>query len=182
MPKATIKVNLSELIWVRLFWPILILTIFVVFLLGYAFLIKPMIGETKVGRSLDLKSREKTLLDQKNYLNGLKNLQQNYQKLDQNKLDKLNSLIADKVDLPIILSQLNYLAEENQSQIKEINIGSIEKGEIHLSLQLKAGDYLLFKKFLAALEKNARVFDVSSIRFSAKDDVYSLELKTYYLE
>lgn len=154
--------------------------IFIIFV-GYVFLIKPKFDMIKSGGILDIKAYQDILLQEKRYLTQVKNLAQDYKKLDKTKLEKLSYVIADKLDISGLLFIFESL--NTQHGITPTNFTySSDKGVTKVNISFTGKDYYEFKNYLKTLEDSVRLMDINKIQMSIRDSNYSIELSTYYLE
>lgn len=65
-------------------------------------------------------------------------------------------------------------ATEKESPLPQVRV-------LKLSLSVVGGDYAAFVKFLGALQKTARLLDVTSVSFSAGTGNYAVNAKSYWL-
>ena len=175
------RIRPAELLVVRYFWYLaIILAIFIIFG-GYTILVKPKLALINSGGILDVKSYEDILFREKQYLNRVKILDEEYKTLDPTRLEKLSYVIADKLDVPSLL----YIFESLNTQhgITPTNFTySSGKGVVRIKITFTGKDYYKFKDYLKTLEDSVRLIDVSNIQISVREGNYSIELNTYYLE
>jgi len=180
------KIRPSEILLIRYFWYLtIILAVFIV-VFGYVSLVKSKLDLIKPGGILDVKGFENILLQEKKYLNQVKVLSQKYQELKSDpqrlaRLEKLSSILADKLDEPSLLFIFQSLNAQHGISPTSFTYQS-EKGVTYVKLSFTGKDYFQFKDYLKNLENSVRLMDVSNIQMSVREGNYTIELLTYYLE
>lgn len=175
------KIRPTEILLIRYFWYLACISMIFIIFVGYTLLVKPKLDMIKSGGILDIKIYQDILLQEKRYLNQVKNLAQDYQKLDKTKLEKLSYVIADKLDIPSLL----YIFESLNAQYGITPTSftyTSDKGVTKVNISFTGKDYFEFKNYLKTLEDSVRLMDVDKIQMSIRDSTYSIELSTYYLE
>jgi len=172
------KINLG-IIFIRNFWLSVLLLAIIVFGIGYFCLIKQDLQVLRPGGSFDINTYEEIISSQKIYLTKLKKLAEDYKKLDQTSLKKLDSIISTHPDLPGLMLAIDRA--RGISGLKVTNISfTTEKGITKIYLELADGGYENFKAFLKNIEENARIMDVKKLTISVKNKKYSVEINSYY--
>ena len=146
-----------------------------------------------VGGRYNLNTLKQELAECQNYLRALKELVGNYEKIDQEKIDKLAGILPDQKDIAPLLIQLQALAEEYGFLIADISfneipepageaVNQIKKIDISLNLISNGSDgYSAIKELLSGLEYNLRLFDVNAVHFISIDPpAYLINISTYY--
>lgn len=165
----------------KYYWLIIIIFLFATFFVGYFGIIKPKMDQTTNGGLLDLKTRQEILKEQKAYLEKLKKMKQESEEINFLELEKIKYVLAEKIDVPLILKQIKALAE--QSDLDLINFSfDFKNGILTIKLDFKKGNYQLVKKYLAEIEKNIRIMDVREISLTGVGSGASLVIQSYYLE
>jgi len=158
--------------------------------------------------SMKLKNAEKISYEQAlasaNESQNVKNEKvQIFNNLDPKDLDKLNIMLPDSIDSVRLIIEIDNLAKLENIVVKDIKAEAIETknpsqnqgnantvspdvvfGKLKLQFSL-VGTYPHFRSFLASLEKDLRVIDISSASVKqVKDNVYQFDLgvKTYWLK
>jgi len=174
------KSRLIELLLFRYFAHLIVVLSILILMGGYFVFIKPTSDLLKPGGPLDVKGYENILAQEKIYLQKVENLKQQYNNLDQAKLNKLSYLVSEKFDEPSLL----YLFEninEKQGVVPEVFNYSSANGATHIKISFNNKDYSAFKDYLTILEKSVRLIDVNAIQMSVMEGTYSVDLTTYYL-
>jgi len=153
-----------------------------IFYSSYLFFIKPAFTQIKSGGPLDRDSQKKIFLELKRYLKDLEKLENDLGKIKEEDYQKLDLVIPKEINIPKIYLELEELAKTHGFTLKRVETGEVKGGVINIYLEISGGNYEQFKDFLGALERNVRLMDVTSIKFSPKILVYSLNIKTYYSE
>lgn len=175
------KIRPAELLLIRYFWYVTIVLMAVVVFGGYNLLVKPKLALLQAGGLLDVQSYENILLQEKQYLNRVTILDQEYKKLDAARLEKLAYVIADKLDVPGLL----YVFESLDTQhgiIPDNFTYESNKGVTKVKISFKEKDYYQFKDYLKTLEDSVRIMDITNVQMSVRQSDYTIELSTYYLE
>ncbi len=188
------KVALMRL-FTRRFKLIVLVILIVLLFASYFLLIGPKLDKIRTASQVDLKEKSEELQSRKTYLNDLKSLLANYQKLTDEEIRRINLVLPSEKDLPGIFVQLEALAEKNGLMLNVIDISTTTEKKttkkttkktagkikrLDVAMSLGGGDYYIFKKFLDDLEYNIRIFDVSSTSFSPDFTSYFINLRTYY--
>ena len=172
-----------------------IILIIVIVLFSYYFILEPKYQQVGIGGSYNIDTLETEFEKRTNYLNDLKQLQENIRKVNQQDIAKLERILPKDEDIPGIFVELEALALKNNFLISSININEvpepiksevkdkspIKKLNISLSLvNASGGSYSDLKEFLDGLEYNLRLFDVNSVYFTPDSAYYSVSMSTYY--
>jgi hypothetical protein len=180
------RIKLTQILFLRYFWHLIIIFVVAFFSFGYFFLIKPKLDLMKPGGNLDVSAYKERLLQEKLYFKKIQYLIKEYEKLKQDKvlnvrLEKLSHILADKLDEPGLLYFFQII--NNQEGIKPTNFVLESKDGISkIKISFSQKDYFGFKNYLKTLENSVRLIDVSNIQMSVREGNYTLELLTYYLE
>ncbi|MCX6741036.1 MAG: hypothetical protein NTY61_01415 [Candidatus Parcubacteria bacterium] len=132
------------------------------------------------GGSLDVKTYQGILAQEKVYLSKVEALDQGYKSLDSAKLEKLGYLIADSLDQPSLWVLVNTI--NSQGGITPDMTFANDKGITRIKISFSGKDYFAFKDYLKTFENSIRLMDVDNLQMSVIDGKYSLEIATYYLE
>lgn len=177
-----------HVILVRYLLIIVIVITVIAFLSEYLFIIKPKMDQTSAGGLLDVGVYEQIFLEQKQYLEKLQKLQEESEKIDRAELEKLNFVIAGKLDMPAVLRQLETLAAQTDMTLIGLGVSADKgekgkaKGTVIMSLSFTGGDYRVIKEYLSAIEKNIRIMDVTNLSMREVGNLFSLTVKSYYIE
>jgi Tfp pilus assembly protein PilO len=159
---------------------------------GY-YILYPKYQEVSLGGEYSIETLKSERQTRQRYLYELKKLKENYQKINQADIDKLNQILPSDRDIPGLFVQVAALAEDNGFILDSVNIsqeaaGRSIKGQakqeikkLNISLNLRGSSYQSLKYLLNAIEYNLRIFDVDAVYFSPDSDKYSVNLFTYYL-
>jgi secreted Zn-dependent insulinase-like peptidase len=181
----------------------LIIAVIVIFILffGYLFVIMPKYNNTKLLIKSNISEQKKLYAQQKRKLDSLRILNELFNKVPVEDINKFNSVLPSKYQAETLFgefeeiisdggwtlnsiswtdlaSEEENLGEEEANSLvnKEGNIGIIE-----LNLQIQNLDYAGVKRLLKVLESNLRLFDIVSLSFSGESSA-NLTLYTYYYE
>lgn len=189
------KKNLQfKLILARYYKWLTLLSIIIIIALSYYYILEPKYQEVGVGGRYDLASLESELILRNDYLEKLKQLEANYNKIAQADIDKLEKILPEEKDIPGLFVQLQALAEDHGFLLTSVSIGdmpdntankksvaTIQKMNISINLIGRGtSSYTEVKNFLSALEYNLRLFDVNAVYFSPDSSEYSINIFTYY--
>ncbi|MDA2936547.1 hypothetical protein MYX06_04995 [Patescibacteria group bacterium AH-259-L05] len=174
-------------ILVRYLMIIIIIITVVAFLAEYFFIILPYVNQTRDGGPLDLSTYEQILDEQEQYLEKLQQLQVESDAVNRAELEKLNFVVANRLDMAAILSQLESLASQTEMELigLGVNIGGEEGSEgttIAMNLSFTGGEYRTVKEYLSTIEKNIRIMDVTDLSMREIGNLFSLTVKSYYIE
>ncbi len=196
------------IIFVQHFKVFFLLTILIVFGLGYFLFVKQFYLELKENRKklIDLKQNE--LISKAKDLKNLKILKEEYQKLEGLEVQKLMAILPFKKNVPDLFKELENITQKsgvtllsldiieggaidilntsgNENEIKATEISKIESKNLKsldISTEIGGLNYYTLKVFLNNLEKNIRLIDVISFNFSPNEKSQKINLRTYYLE
>jgi Tfp pilus assembly protein PilO len=185
MPEVKTRQKMS-----RKFKLISILIVLIILILSFLFVLKPKYDEVSQARQ-ELASNQQEFADQKIYLDDIKKLISDYQKINSADVEKINKVLPAEEDIAGLFVQVEAMAKESGLNLLGLDIA--EKGEtpelakskikeLDITLNLAGGDYSAFKKFLSVVESNLRMMEIISINFAPEAATYALNLKTYYKE
>jgi Tfp pilus assembly protein PilO len=179
---------------------IIVFFVFVVFVLGFFFLIQPKYLQTtryvravSTQEKADFEAKSEELLKTKELLTVYKEINSSY-------IDKINAIAPVRKNKEELFPQINYLVSKNQLLLQSVSLGEVVDYQVNsafktnaqdnviaqkiesVSVNLSVGgtDYDAFKRFLTALEDNLRLMDVVSVNFDPVSKTTSLTIITYY--
>ena len=191
------KKNLQlKLAFARYYKWITLLIIIAIIALSYFYILEPKYQQVGIGGKYNLASLENELAKRKDYLDNLKQLVANYQKVSQEEIEKLKAILPEEKDIPGLFVQLQALAEEQGFLLASVSINEMSENvikneapsglqKLNISLNLIGrgeSSYDEVKGFLSALEYNLRLFDVNAVYFSPDSPDYTINLYTYYYQ
>lgn len=180
--QTSFKARWYHIVLVRFLWILILVIIIGTFSAEYFLIVKPKIYQARSGGPLDISTHEQILAEQQQYLEDLKALKAEAETINKTELEKLYLVVANKAEMPAILSQIESLAAQ-ATNMQLIGLGlNIEQGVISISLSFKGGDYRIIKEYLSTIEKNIRIMDVASLSIKELGNLFSLNIDTYYLE
>ncbi len=164
---------------------ILAIIIFCVWL----FLFAPIYSQIKSTNAAISKTKA-NLAEKQNMLNSLNELETEFNSL-QTEIPKINEALPSSQQLPELMVGLPVLISQNGMILKQISFGSPVYDEVlgfsFLDIKLSvSGPYVQMQRFVSALERNLRIFDVRNIDFSSdqpsRDGAYQFNIsgKTYF--
>ena len=183
---AKFKSKVFETRWyhyvlVRFNWLLIIGIALILFFSEYNYIIKPAFKMAKVGGAAEVSSYQKALEEEKKYLNGLKALKEETDKISKLDLEKLDYVVSSGQNLASVLNQIYLLASLQNLSIQNFSISSTG-GVTTVGLGLGNSTYEIFKKFLAAAENNIQIMDVTDLNLAADGTSFTVTIKTYYQE
>ncbi|GEM_PF-1099159 len=179
--QTTFKPKWYHLIIVKYWWTLTILVILAVFLIEYLFFIRVKIEQTVNGGPLDLATYQQILAEQEEYLKNLEQWYQETKQIDEGELDKLNYVVAEKMDFPTVLKQIDFLSVQSGWEL--ISFGfDYKNGETLMNFTFKGGNYEGIKRYLDFMERNIRIMDIETINMKELGNVLSFSVKSYYLD
>jgi|SRR3989344_1968740 len=175
------------------FKKIILLVMVIIFAAGYFFLINPKYQEikTKIG-DIGTKEEEQSSLQDK--LIQITKLRSAYKSISLDGLERINMALPDSPSKDELLPQLETLISQNGLLLTSLQVDDLQKsddktdqkatgiGKIKISMNIVGTDYYNFKNILSVLEKNLRLLDVVSLKFSPTEESASLEVITYYMK
>lgn len=118
--------------------------------------------------------------------NALKELVAQYDAITRSDIARLENIVPNGEDVPSLYVQLQAIAEQHGFLINSITInpgnGENDSGlhSLSITMTMLGPDYEEFKRFLATIESNLRLFDIASVFFNPDVNSYSLSLTAYY--
>lgn len=174
-------------IWIaRHLLPSGVVLVFVLLLLGYAFLFRTQITAIKTADRVAVLQKEYQAKEA--YLKKLDELNGQFATFEPEDVKRLRSMIPSDEDVPGILAMLEASAKASDVQLTSVNFGISDTtglpdvaglSAINVTLTLLHGDYGRFKLFLESLEANLRLFDVRSANINPSAAAYNLTIRTY---
>lgn len=177
---------------------ITVILIIIIFTFSYLYFFKDEISEIRKVGVVDYQKKLDELEVKKRNLSELKSVFEKYEKLRKEEIEKLDMILPSDKDIPSLYIQLDAFAKDVGLNLSSIEIA--EKGvttlkanqpgstatslglkSVSISIAIKGIDsYSKLKLFLNSIEKNIRLFDISSITYSPSVDAYKISLTTYY--
>ncbi|MBI4653033.1 type 4a pilus biogenesis protein PilO [Candidatus Kuenenbacteria bacterium] len=198
------------IIFVQNFKIFLVLTILIIFGLGYFLFVNQFYSELQEKRKELDNFSQNVLTIKKKQLDTLKTFKKEYQKLEGLEVQKLLVILPLKKNIPDLFKQIEDItqksgltllslditeggvvdilnANENKTAKNETKkeISSAENKNLkslNISIEIGGVDYFTLKVFLNNLEKNIRLIDVISFDFGSSEKSQKMNLRTYYLE
>ncbi len=179
--REQVKIGKYQNFVVRLYWLVIILVFLTAVCVEYFVIIKPKLQQTYNGGPLDVESRQSILEEQRVYYEALKALEKEASEINKVELEKVNYVIAEKIDIPDILNQIYLLNKQEGMEPLDFNF-DFDQGALQINLHLKTSNYQDIKKYLDEIEKNIRIMDITSISIKGIGTDLSLTVQSYYLE
>ncbi len=179
--REQVKIRKYQNFVVRLYWLVIILLFLAAVCVEYFLIIKPRLEQTYNGGPLDVESRQVILEEQRIYYEALKALEKEANEINQAELEKVNYVIAEKMNIPDILNQIFLLNKQEGMEPLGFDF-AFDQGVLQINLHLKTSNYQDIKKYLDEIEKNIRIMDITSISIKGIGTDLSLTVQSYYLE
>lgn len=185
--QTTFKPRWYHIVLVKYLIIIIVVMAVFAFLAEYLFIIKPKVDQTRHGGLLDLGTYEQILDEQEQYFEKLQQLKVESDTINRAELEKLDFVVANKLDMAAVLSQLESLAHQTEMNLIGLGLGidtqgAAQKGTIVMHLSFVGGNYQTIKEYLSTIEKNIRIMDVTNLSMREIGNLFSFSVKSYYIE
>ncbi|MDD2807449.1 MAG: hypothetical protein PHW95_02950 [Patescibacteria group bacterium] len=160
---------------------------------SFFLVLKPKYEEVGVGGQYNLDTLKSELAKRQKYLSDIEALTNNYRNIGQGEVARLHEVLPPAKDVAGLFVQFQSLAEKNNLLLAGVNINEVPEvikigsgksiNKLSITVNLVGnnnGSYSEIKNFLASLEDNIRLFDVSAVYFSPGSPNYSVSMFTYY--
>jgi len=192
----------------KYFYYIIVVQIFVIFLLGYIFLIMPQANKLFSGKQARALAEEQVQNSIMVYDRRIKQLQEivdAYDNISQTDIDAINAILPDQENIEELFAQINEMVKSNGLLLKSISLNdqvdnakvqqksrveitekalNIEEQkslkEVNLTLKISGAGYQSFKNFLASLESNLRIIDVQDVKYNPTGESAEIIIVVYY--
>lgn len=173
---------------------------------AFFLVVQPQWNRVGAGKELDVASIENTLQERERYLNQLKALRANFEKIPSSDVDLLARVLPTNKAIPELLTQLEAIGQQSGVDVADVNISEVAESRtsarqqlqqevaktqtasgaksiksLNVQIQVTTDRYDRFKLFLESLQTNNRLLDVESYLFSTDQEIQTVTLKTYYL-
>lgn len=167
----------------------------IIIALGYFSLLKPKYEEIKAMKGgIENKETEEDVLRKK--LKQMTALGDAYKSINPDDLKKIDTALPDSPLKDELLSQLEFLTSQHGFLLSSLHIEDLQKagkgekaekeiagiGKIKVKMTVTGTDYYGLKSVLSMLERNLRLFDVTSLKFSPESESVDLEMLTYHIK
>lgn len=179
-----------KLIFARFYKLITVLLVILIVGSGYFFVLEPKFRESGQGSKVNLDLTKTELLKRQQYLEQLKALIENYNKISPAEINRIKMILPRDKDIPGLFVQFQELATKNNLLLAAINFNDapattettgLKKISINVDLISSSEiSYQAIKKFIASVETNLRLLDIDSIFFIPNSSNYSLTILAYY--
>lgn len=192
--KSIKKVSAS--IFVKYFLVILIVLPLIILGGGYYIFVQDKVTEIQKVSRVDLQSRlnKKDAIDKT--LEKLEKLNDDFKKLNDDQLQKLESTLPTKSEIPFLVIEIQNFIKDNKLILDSIDVGPLstkeESGtvnglvkdtfkELNITLSVSGVDsYSKLKSFLDSLSAQLPIIELTSLNYIPGNTSYSLNLTTYY--
>jgi len=181
---AKLKAKVFEAKWyhhliVRFGWLVIIIIALGLFVPEYKYIVKPTLQMAESDQAFKVDFYQSTLKEGQEYLQGLKDLKAEIDKIDQLDLEKLDYVISSNSDLSNLLNRIYLLINESGLEMKNFSINS-QSGVTTVKLSLAGSNYQTFKQFLDIVENNIQIMDITDLNLSIEQTNFDVTIKTYY--
>jgi len=181
---AKLKAKVFEAKWyhyliVKFNWLLIIIIALGLFVSEYKYIVRPSLQMAESNQAFKVDFYQSALKEEQEYLQGLKNLKMEIDKIDQLDLEKLDYVVSSGPDLPNLLNRIYLLINESGLQMKNFSI-NFQAGVITIKLSLAGSNYQTFKQFLAIVENNIQIMDITDLNLSVDQTSFDVTIKTYY--
>lgn len=184
-----------------------VIGVIVISVAAYLLVVAPQWSRVGVGKELDTATLEATYKERERALSQVKELRDNYEKIDQEQIRLLSSILPTDKSVPELLNQLEAIARQSGVSLIDVSISEVvEKGisakqalqqevgktgaaaakskdikKINVQLQVSTNKYPAYKQFIEQLQSHTRILDIESYLFSTEQELQNLTLKAYYI-
>lgn len=181
--------------WAEYYGPVFLLLVAAFIVAGF-FLLRPLILEYKQLRA-DATSMTTRLRNERGYLDSLLRSIAAAQSIPAETLADVDEALPRDVGIPKLLETLARLAEADRISLSSVQFSTSKPSTpmpgvpvvnrqaegVDIAMSVAAPDYASTRRFLNAIERNLRVFDIQTIAVSADAEggtqSYSIQLRTY---
>ncbi|XOU94468.1 MAG: type 4a pilus biogenesis protein PilO [Candidatus Kerfeldbacteria bacterium] len=188
--------RITSTIFVKYFIIILIVLSLIILGGGYYLFIQDKMTEIQKVGLVDLQSRlnKKDATDRT--LVMLEMLNDDYNKLNEDQLQKLGSILPKKSEIPFLVIEIQNFIKDNELILGSIDVGPLSTleevstinglsqntfEELNITLSISGIDsYSKLKDFLDSLSEQLPIIELTSLNYVPGNETYSLNLTTYY--
>ncbi len=183
-----------------------IIAVVVISVAAYLLVVAPQWGRVGLGKELDTATLESTYKERERVLSQVKELRDNYEKIDQEQISLLSNILPTDKSVPELLNQLEAIARQSGVSLIDISISEVvDKGisakqalqqevgktsvavkskeikKMNVQLQVSTDKYPAFKQFIEQVQSHTRLLDIESYLFSTEQELQNLTIKAYYI-
>lgn len=182
------------------YYGVLFLTIVGLFLLAGWILLRPQLQTYKIALA-EIHAKEARLQGEQGYLGSLRRSIAAAQKIPEATLEDVNEALPSEPGIPELIVRLARIAREYKVTLSNIQftepvpVAGGEGGDVAsqgapvqaltINMNLASPSYSATRRYLDAVERNLRLFDVQTLSVSPGQgedgQAYSVELRTYML-
>lgn len=198
-----VRVQLLK-VFSRFSWAIMLVSVVIVFGLGYLWFIRGGWEEIRTRRRYNLLQTQ----TQANYLEGhfadLRRLSEQLSRVNREQLARFTTVLPAEPDVPGLLVQIAEIAKQSGLLVNSIQFSNVEASAaqpgggsdeavlpeqrpmaeletVAINLSVSRGNYAKLKQFLTNLESSLRLIDVATVNFSGSDETtFSIAMQAYY--
>lgn len=112
-----------------------------------------------------------------------------YNNLDKNERDKLVKILPTEEQMPQLMDQLESLFYSEEIFLTNLTMVPVDTGELGgkirtLDVEMTFSapqDYYQFKNIMDKLERNVRILNIKSFRYSPQDEDISISAEAYFI-
>ncbi|HLD82206.1 MAG TPA: type 4a pilus biogenesis protein PilO [Patescibacteria group bacterium] len=155
---------------------------------GYWFWLRPYSNEVFVFQKQSMLNRVRRIEEQKNYLENLQDVETYYTSISNDVLASIERAVPSDTQMAALYTEIEAIVLDNGLQLTSVDFSERPNQteqvykEVSVAINVTGGGYEEFKSFLGQLEKNLRIYDITSIKYSPKAIVYSVDFNAYYIE
>lgn len=190
----------------KYFYYLLVIFLAAIIFISVRFFLWPKYVEIRELGVLGYNQERNELALKQSELSRLEELARQLSAVSEAEVDRLRVLLPEEVNNPAIFRQMERLAQDNDLVLTRVSIGGGGGEEtqgngaaagtasealtsdvqgvasLNISVSFSGGQgYDHLKSFLASIEKNLMVLDITSFNYSPNQGDYSMNLITYYL-
>ncbi len=176
---------------------LLVLVVALILIFGYVLVIGPKYKQ--VGKKLALvnDNLDQKFSDLSRYLNKLKEINQSYNNVRLDNLDKIKKFLPNDPQVEDLFEKLQLVCEKNGVLLSSLSVmpsksdgvpaGPNNKvpggvGTVQITMSVGGLSYGGFKNFLATLENSLRLIDISNLGYNPQNESGSISMTAYYLK
>lgn len=156
---------------------------------AYVLLFLPKLGRLVKGGELDLSSYEDRISETRSYLDSLKGVVTNFNKVNPDRRSRVQNMVPVSPDAPGLYVQLDAIARAHDMVLVSVDALPDEKSSspagrknVRVTVNIAGGTYQQMKLLLADIERSERILDVQAVIFTPSSASYGLVLKAYYFD
>lgn len=179
----------------RRFWISTAVLVLVILGAGYAYVVSPQLMAVRAVGVQGLAAKEQERNEKQQLVDRLRQSREQFREVTAAEVERLSRILPAERDLPGLFLQVQELAADAQLRVTSVEVS--EQGalattgapdgkpnaiqKLNVAVQVEGfRSYDQFKAFLDLLERNMRLFDISSLSYTPGTTSYAVNLTTYY--